>query len=183
MAEPTTSATTSEPGGGHEVEATAFGFDAYGWIAISMLLVFAIMLVQKVPAAIGRALDKKIDAIREQLSEAEELRKEAEALKSEYAAKAAAAESEAAAMVERARNESKALIEKAREDANSMIERRSRLAEEKIAAEEREAVQKLRAAASQAAAQAAARLIAEHMDPKTDAALVDSAIGDLGKGR
>ena len=40
------------------------------------------------PAAIGKALDKKIAAIRDQLDEAAALRKEAEALKAEYEAKA-----------------------------------------------------------------------------------------------
>ena len=42
-----------------------------GWVALAMLVVFAIMIWKKVPAAIGKALDKKIAAIREQLAEAE----------------------------------------------------------------------------------------------------------------
>jgi F-type H+-transporting ATPase subunit b len=174
--------TTGTEAPSHEAEPVAFGFmSAPMAISIAMIVVLLVLVWQKVPGAIGRALDKKIDSIRGQLAEAESLRKEAEELKAEYAAKAAAAEQEAATMIERARHEAEGLIEKARVDADALVERRGRMAEEKIAAEEREAVQQLRAAAADAATRAAARLIAERVDAKTDSALIDSAINDLGK--
>ena len=167
---------------GPATPAKAFGFiDAPMFIALSMLVVFALMIWKRVPAAIGKALDKKIGAIREQLEEAEALRAEAEALKGEYAAKAASAEAEAAAMVERARHEADAILAQAKTEAESLVERRSRMAEEKIAAEERAAVDQLRATAANTARAAAARLIAERTDAKADAALVDQAISGLGK--
>jgi F-type H+-transporting ATPase subunit b len=150
-------------------------------ISIAMIVVLVILVWKKVPAAIGSALDNKISAIREQLAEAETLRKEAEALKAEYAAKAAQADSEAKAMLERARLEAEAMVEKARKDADALVERRGRMAEEKIAAEERAALQKLRAAAADVATRATARLIAEHVDAKADAALIDSGIKGLGR--
>lgn len=180
MADPNLVTEGAETAGEHMLP-TLLGLTPPMWIALAMIVVFAILIMQKVPQAIAKALDKKIDGIREQLAEAEALRNEAEALKAEYAAKAAAAESEAAAMVERARAEADALIEKARKDADSMVERRTRLAEEKIAAEERAAVQQLRSAAAESAALAAARLISDRIDPKTDKALIDSAIAGLGK--
>ena len=162
-------------------EPSFLGLDPGGWVALAVLIVFALLIWKRVPAAVGKALDSKIALIRDQLAEAEALRKEAEALKAEYAAKAAAAETEAATMVERARHEAKALIEKARKDADSLVERRGRMAEEKIAAEERAAVQQLRSAAADAATRAAARLIAERVDAKADSALVDKAIKELGR--
>ena len=179
MAEPHLVTEGAETAGEHALPAL-LGLTPPMWIALAMLTVFAILIWKKVPAAIAKALDSKINAIREQLAEAEALRKEAEALKAEYAAKAAAAESEAAAMVERARHEADALIEKARRDADALVERRGRMAEEKIAAEERAAIQQLRAAAADAATRAATRLIAERLDAQTDGALIDSAIKDLG---
>jgi len=183
MAETQTVAETHAPATTEHAQPALLGLTPPMWIALAMILVFAIMVWKKVPAAIGKALDKKIDAIREQLGEAETLRKEAEALKAEYASKAAAAEAEAAAMVERARHEADALIEKARRDADALVERRSRMAEEKIAAEERAAVQQLRAAAADAAARAAARLLSERVDAETDSRLIDQALGQLGKTR
>ncbi len=181
MADVQTTATVEHAPAGEHAEASVFGFNAGGWVALAMLFVFAILLMKKVPAAIGKALDRKIDGIREQLAEAESLREEAEALKAEYAAKAKGAEKEAAAMVERARQEADTLLEKARLDADALVERRSRMAEQKIAAEERAAVQQLRSAAADAATRAAAALIAGRVDAEADSVIVDKAIKELGR--
>src|SRR5439155_13115733 len=101
------------------------------------------------------------------------LRKEAEALKAEYEAKAASADKDREALLERARHEADEIVAKAKTDAEALIERRTRMAQDKIAAEERTAIEQLRATAADAAAKAAARLIAERHDAGTDARLVD----------
>jgi F-type H+-transporting ATPase subunit b len=157
----------------------ALGFDATMLVGLAMAVLFAIFLVKKVPAAIGKALDAKIAGIRAQLDEAAAIRAEAEQLKAEYEARAASAESDAAAMVERARSEAEAIRAKAETDAAALVERRTRMAEDKIAAEERAALQQLRATAADAAAKAAARIIAERHDAGSDKALVDQAIAEL----
>lgn len=155
--------------------------DPSQWVAVAMLAVIALMIWKKVPAAIGKSLDKKIEAIRGQLAEAESLRKEAEALKAEYEAKTAAAGAEAAAILDRARHEADTIVGKAREDAEALVERRGRMAEEKIAAEERAAVDQLRATAAEAARKAAAGLIAQRLDAKADQRLIEQAIGGIGR--
>lgn len=180
MAEPAVH--TEAPSGAPHAEPMIGGVvDATVIVALAMLVVIALLLWKRVPAAIGKALDGKINAIRSQLAEAEALRKEAEALKAEYQAKAEAATSEAAAMLERARHEADSILAKARVDAEALVERRGRMAEEKIAAEERSAIEQLRTTAAEAARKAAARLIADTMDAKTDKALVDQAIGGIGR--
>src|SRR5438046_6484400 len=135
-------------------EATFLGLDPGGWVALAMLTVFAILIWKKVPGAIGKALDDKIALIRDQLAEAEALRKEAEALKAEYEAKAMSVDKDREALMERARHEADDIVAKAKADAEALIERRSRMAEDKIAAEERTAVEQLRATAADAAARA-----------------------------
>ena len=110
-----------------------------------MLIVFALLIWKKVPGAVGRALDSKIALIRDQLAEAESLRKEAEALKAEYEAKSASADKDREALLERAQHEAEEIVAKAKTDAEALIERRARMAEDKIAAEERAAVEQLRA--------------------------------------
>jgi F-type H+-transporting ATPase subunit b len=162
-----------------EAEPTFLGLNPGGWVALAMLVVFAIMIWKKVPAAIGKALDGKIALIRDQLAEAESLRKEAEALRAEYEAKSASADKDREALLERAKHEADEIVAKAKSDAEALIERRTRMAEDKIAAEERAAVEQLRAATANAAAKAAARLIAERHDAGTDAKLVDQAIRDI----
>jgi F-type H+-transporting ATPase subunit b len=148
-------------------------------ISLAMLVVIAVLIWKKVPGAVGKALDAKIALIREQLAEAETLRKEAEALKAEYEAKSASADKDRAALLERAQHEANEIVAKAKTDAEALIERRSRMAESKIAAEERAAIDQLRATAADAAARAAARLIAERQDAKTDEQLVDRAISEI----
>jgi len=167
--------------GAPHAEPKALGLDATAWVALAMLVVIAIMLWKKVPAAIGRALDKKIAGIREQLDEAAQLRAEAEALRAEYEAKAAAAGAEAQTLLDRARAEAQGIVAQAERDAAALVERRTRMAEDKIAAAERSAVQEVRARAATAAAAAAARLIAEQHDAAADRAMVDRTIAGLGR--
>ena len=162
-----------------DADPTFLGLNPGGWVAVAMLVVFALLIWKKVPGAIGRALDGKIALIRDQLAEAESLRKEAEALKAEYEAKAACANEDRKALLERAQHEAAEIVAKAKTDAEALIERRSRMAEDKIAAEERTAIEQLRAAAAEAASQAAARLIAKHHDAGSDAKLVDQAIRQI----
>src|SRR5437762_8500649 len=136
MSEQQTSATIEVPAH-HEVEPTALGLAPPAWIALAMIVVIAIMVWKKVPGAIAGALDSKIALIRDQLAEAEALRKEAEALKAEYEAKSAAADEDRDALLERARHEADEIVAKAKTDAQALIGRRARMAENKIAAEER----------------------------------------------
>ena len=164
---------------GEVAEPTAFGLTPGGWVALAMIAVFAILVWQKVPAVIAKALDGKIAEIRAQLDEAKQLRAEAEALKAEYQAKSAAADGEAKAMLDRAHAESASIVAKAKTDAEALVERRTQMAEAKIAAEERAAIDEVRAVAAKAATAAAGRLIAERNDAKSDKALVDQAIAGL----
>jgi F-type H+-transporting ATPase subunit b len=162
-------------------EPTAFWLNPGGWVALAILIVFALLVWKKVPGAVGRALDSKIELIRDQLAEAESLRKEAEALKAEYEAKAASIDKDRAALLERAKHEADEIVAKAKTDAEALIERRTRMAEDKIAAEERSAVEQLRATAADAATKAAAKIIADRHDAATDAKLVDQAIKEIGR--
>ena len=165
----------------HEAEPNFYGITPPMFIALAMIVVIAMLIWKKVPGAIANALDDKIALIRDQLAEAESLRKEAEALKAEYEKKAKSADKDRDALLERAKHEADEIVAKAKTDAEALIERRTRMAEDKIAAEERSAVEQLRAAAADAATKAAARLIAERHDASTDAKLVDQAIKEIAR--
>ncbi len=161
-------------------EPTAFWLNPGGWVSLAVLIVFILLIWKKVPGAIGRALDSKIALIRDQLAEAESLRKEAEALKAEYEAKSQSADKDREALLERARHEAEEIVSKAKSDCEVLIERRTRMAKDKIAAEERSAIEQLRSTAADAAAKAAAKIIASRDDAASDAKLVDKAIASLG---
>src|SRR5690242_12725173 len=179
MSEGQTTATTEAPA--HEAEPSAFGLTPPAFVALAMIVVIAILVWKRVPGAIGKALDDKIALIRDQLAEAEALRKEAEALKAEYEKKARGVDKDRKALIERAKHEADEIVAKAKTDAEALIARRTRMAEDKIAAEERAAVEQLRSAAADAAAKAAAKLIAERHDAATDAKPVDQAIKEISR--
>lgn len=160
----------------------AFGLDATVWVSIAMLVFLGILLWKKVPAMIAAGLDAKIAAISAQLTEANKLRAEAEALKGEYAAKIAGAEAEAAEMRSRAEAEAAALLDKAKADTSALIARRKKMAEDRIGAAEAAALAEVRAAAARAATGAAAALITAKHDAAADKAQVDKAIKALAKG-
>lgn len=172
----------SEAAGEAKAEPTAFGLDATVWVSIAMLVFLGILVWKKVPAAIGAMLDKRIAEISKQLSEAEQLRLDAESLKAEYEAKLARAAKEAEDLGKRAEAEAEALVAKAKVDATALIARRKQMAEDRIAAAEANALAEVRTAAAKAATDAAAKLIADKHDAKADKALVDGAIAAVAKG-
>ena len=162
-------------------EPAAFGFiTAPVAIALAMIVVIAILIKGGMHRTVAKTLDDKIKLIRDQLAEAEALRKEAEALKAEYEKKAKSADKDRKALLERAKHEADEIVAKAKVDAEALIERRTRMAEDKIAAEERAAIDEVRSAAAEAASRAAAKLIAERHDAATDSKLVDQAISEIG---
>ena len=164
---------------GEHAEVTAFGIAPGGWVAIAMLVVFAISLYARVPALIGKVLDDRIAGIRKQLDEAATLRAEAEALRDEYAQKAAAVDQDIEALRARAEKDAADIVEKAKADAAAMIERHKALAAEKIATAERDAVSELRARAATAATVAARQLIAEKHGEAEDRKLADKIIAGI----
>lgn len=150
-------------------------------VSIAMAVFIGILLWKKVPALITAGLDRQIAAIRQRLDEAKTLRAEAEALRDEYAKKIAGAEADAANIVANAQEESKILIADAEKSAADLTARRVKMAEDKIAAAERQAITEVRAKAAEAAAAAAANLIAERHDASADKALVDNTISGLSQ--
>lgn len=177
------SATTLAKTGATElhVEPSAFGLTPPAWVALSMLAVIAIMIWQKVPALIAKALDGKIATIRHQLDEAAALRAEAEALLATAKKRDASSTADAKAIVEHAEQEAKLLLAKAKTDSAELVKRRGQMAEDKIAAAERAAVAEVRARAADAAAKAAASIIADTHGAGADKPLVDKAIAGLGR--
>jgi F-type H+-transporting ATPase subunit b len=166
-------------GAEEHVEPTAFGIQPSGFVALAMLVVFAVMLWKRVPALIAAALDKKIAGIREQLDTAAKLREEAAALKAEYETKAKAADEEIAALKIAAEKQAADVVAKAKDDAAQLIARHKALSAAKIAAAERAAVDELRARAASAAAAAAGQLIAEQHGPEADSKLSDQIIAEI----
>src|SRR5690606_18357792 len=99
-----------------DAEPALLGLDTTGWAALSTLIFVGVLLYLKVPAAITKALDARIDGIKTQLDQAAKLRAEAEALKAEYEAKLAEAERNASEIFAAAKVEAENMLAAARQD-------------------------------------------------------------------
>ena len=161
---------------------TLLGLGAEGWVYVGLTIFLLLAIfVAKAPRRITDALDQRIADTRRQLDEARAIRAEAEALLKRAEARDAASAGDAAAIVAQAETEAAAMVAKAQSDLADLIARRQAMAEDHIAAAERGAIAEVRARAADAAARAAATIIAERHGAETDRALVDRTIAGLGR--
>jgi F-type H+-transporting ATPase subunit b len=151
-------------------------FDATFFALVALVLFFVIVFYAKAPAKITAMLDDRSGRIAKDISDARKLREEAEALLNEYKQKRADAVKEAAGIVEQAKREAEAYASEARIKLDEMLARRTRQAEQKIAQAEAAATKDVRAAATDAAITAAARLIAEGSTGAKSAKFVEESI-------
>lgn len=161
------------------VEPSALGITAPGWVALSMVVVIALMIWKKVPAMIAAMLDSRIAVIRGQLDHAATLRAEAERLLTDAAARDVASAGQAEAIVLRAEAEARKVLAEAHVEAIALVARRRAMAEDKIGAAERAAIADVRTRAADAATSAAMAIIAERHGVDADRPLVDRAIAGL----
>jgi len=149
------------------------------WEGIGLLIVIAFFLWWRVPAFLAAALDRRAEAIVKELEQASQIRKEAEQVLIEYRQKATAAKSEAEHILQETKAEAERYAAEARAQLQAQMERRAKMAEQQIAQAEARAMAEIREAAANAAAAAAEKLIAAHLDDSKSRALIDSSIKDL----
>ncbi len=149
------------------------------WVAIAFLVFLGVIFYYGAPRAIGKALDARAEAIRNELDEARRLRDEAQSLLADYQRKSREAESEAKAIVEQAKREAEALAAETRQNLTESVERRTKLAEEKIARAEAQALSEVRGVAVENAIAAAEKILKERATGATASTLIDSSISDL----
>lgn len=172
----------TEADGTHHEGPTVLGLGAEGWVYVGLTIFLLLAIfVAKAPKRIAEALDARIAETRRQLDEAKAIRAEAEALLASAQAQHAASAGDAKAILAHAEVEASDLIAEAEKAAADLTARRAKMAEDKIAAAERGAIAEVRAHAAQAAAAAAATLIAERHDAGADKAMVDRTIAGLSK--
>jgi F-type H+-transporting ATPase subunit b len=149
------------------------------WVAIAFLGFVALMLYYKVPGMMGAALDKRADAIRNELDEARKLRIEAQEILDDYKRKQSEAQKEAEEIVSAAKREAETIASETRKSLTESLERRTRIAEEKIARAEAQALGEVRSASVDAAVNAAEKLIGSRLSSGAGTSLLEKSIADL----
>jgi F-type H+-transporting ATPase subunit b len=154
-------------------------FDATFFALVAFAVFFIALLFLGVPGMIMSALDARSQAIAKELHDARRMREEAEKLLADYQAKRAQAEAEAKTIVETAKEQAAAVAEETRQSMMAAMARREKQVDDRIANAETKAVDEVRAAAAEAAIQAAERMIRERMNDYTQAALIEEGVDEM----
>lgn len=148
------------------------------WVAVAFLI-FIGLVGKPIARFVTGALDSRSGRIRNEISEAQALREEAQKLLADYKRKQRDALKEADEILEHARVEAERLHEQARKDLEAALKRREQAAMEKIAQAESQALREVRDQAIDLALAATERLIADSLDEKKSQALVERSIREL----
>ncbi|SFN78776.1 F-type H+-transporting ATPase subunit b [Bradyrhizobium sp. Ghvi] len=136
-------------------------FDPETWVAIAfvvLMVVFGYLGVFKKAVA---ALDHRAERIKAELDDATRLKQEAAKVLADYKARSAAAEREAADIIANAKSEAERIATEAKAKMEDFVARRTKTAESKIALAEAQALADVRAAAAEAAVQAASTILSQ----------------------
>lgn len=150
-------------------------------VTISFLVFVGVLVYFKVPAILGKLLDKRAEGIRGDLDEARRLREEAQEIYASYERRQREVSGQAEQIVANAKREAEGQAAKAKDDLKVSIERRLKAAEEQIASAEGDAVRAVRDRAVQTAVAAASELLAAQVASGSRSAGIDDAIEDVAR--
>lgn len=148
------------------------------WVAVAFVI-FWIFAGKKVKAMIEGIADKKIEAIRAQLVDANRIRDEAVALLDKSSKRHAEAAKEADAIITHARDEAKRIAAESAESLDRSLKLRETQAISRIAQAEAQAMSDLRGFAAAVAVKATTSILQDSIDAEKADALINTAITEL----
>jgi F-type H+-transporting ATPase subunit b len=160
------------------MEEHGFFADPPNWVLIAFFLFF-ILFGRKLWAALASMLDSRATAIKAELEEASQLRREAETMLRDAERQRADALKDAQALIEGARAEAERVTAAAAAEAETSARRREQMAIDRIAAAEKAAVDEVRVTAAEIATAAARQVLSEGLTAEADARLIDHAITQI----
>src|ERR1700745_1240899 len=136
-------------------------FEPETWVAIAFIILMGVFVWLGIHRTVLTALDHRAERIRTELDDARRLKEEAAKVLAEYKAKRATAEREANDIVTNAKAEAERIAAEAKTKMEDFVARRTKTAESKMAMAEAQAVADVRAAAADAAVQAASTILSQ----------------------
>jgi F-type H+-transporting ATPase subunit b len=136
-------------------------FDPETWVAIAFVILMVLFGYLGVFKKVTTALDHRADRIKAELDDATRLKQEAAKVLADYKARSATAEREAADIIANAKSEAERIATEAKAKMEDFVARRTKTAESKIALAEAQALADVRAAAAEAAVQAASTILSQ----------------------
>jgi F-type H+-transporting ATPase subunit b len=135
--------------------------EAETWVTIAFIILIGVFIWLGVHRTVLTALDHRADRIKAELDDAVRLKEEAAKVLDDYKARRASAEREAQEIIANARAEAERIAAEAKTKMEDFVTRRTKTAESKIALAESQALADVRAAAADAAVQAASTILSQ----------------------
>jgi F-type H+-transporting ATPase subunit b len=136
-------------------------FEPETWVAVAFIILMIVFAWLGIHRTVLTALDHRAERIKAELDDARKLKDEAAKVLAEYKARRATAEREAADIVANAKAEAERIAADAKVKMEDFVARRTKTAESKIAMAEAQALADVRAAAADAAVQAASTILTQ----------------------
>ena len=136
-------------------------FEPETWVAVAFIILMGVFVWLGVHRTVLTALDHRAERIKAELDDARKLKDEAAKVLAEYKARRATAERDAAEIVANAKAEAERIAADAKTKMEDFVARRTKTAEGKIAMAEAQALADVRAAAADAAVQAASTILSQ----------------------
>lgn len=152
---------------------------AEAWVAVAFVILMALFAYLGIHKTVLTALDNRAQRIRAELDDARRLKEEAAKLLAEYQTRRASAEREAQDIVANARAEAERIAVEAKAKMEDFVARRTKTAESKIALAEAQALADVRAAAADAAVEAASSVLSQSVKGKVADDLLTKGIAEI----
>lgn len=159
-------------------EDTSIIQDPTAWLAVSFVI-FMFILVKMGKGAFLKLLDSRIEGIREEIETAENLRVEAQDLLAQYQRKHRDAVKESEQIIADAESRADEILKAADAELGEITKRREKQLKDRLERLEQSAINEIQAYAADLAIKATTEIIAEQLDKKANAKLVDDSIKSL----
>lgn len=154
-------------------------FDPETWVAIAFVILMVLFGYLGVFKSAMTALDHRAARIKAELDDATRLKQEAAKVLADYKARSATAEREAADIIANAKSEAERIATEAKAKMEDFVARRTKTAESKIALAEAQALADVRAAAAEAAVQAASTILSQSVKGQVADDLLAKGINEV----
>ncbi|MBB4372635.1 type II secretion system protein GspM [Bradyrhizobium sp. DASA03005] len=154
-------------------------FDPETWVAVAFVILMIVFGYLGVFKSAMTALDHRAARIKAELDDAARLKQEAAKVLADYKARSATAEREAADIIANAKAEAERIAADAKAKMEDFVARRTKTAESKIALAEAQALADVRAAAAEAAVQAASTILSQSVKGQVADDLLAKGINEV----
>jgi F-type H+-transporting ATPase subunit b len=153
--------------------------EAEFWVAVAFVILMGVFAYFGIHRTVLTTLDHRSGRIKAELDDARRLKEEAARLLAEYQARGASAEREAQDIIASAKAEAERIAAEAKTKMEDFVARRTKTAESKIALAEAQAVADVRAAAADAAVNAASRILSQSVKGDVADDLLSKGIAEV----